>query len=79
VRQNGDVREKTNSDVEREPTVSYKVSGYFDDGEEERAYESETRAFSAARMMVADGATDVRVTRWTTRLVHDREELDWRG
>ena len=73
------MRERTNADVEREPIVSYKVSGYFDGAEEERPCESETDAFNAARMMDADGATDVTVTRWTTRVVHDREELSWRG
>ena len=73
------MREKTNTDVEREPIVSFKVTGYFDGVVEEQPCESEIEAFEAARIMDADGATDVTVTRWTTRVVHDREELSWRG
>jgi hypothetical protein len=64
------------------PHVTYHVFGQWPEGHEalEAAgpRESEEEAQEAAAMMLAGGATDVTVERWTLRLVDEREEVPLR-
>jgi hypothetical protein len=73
--------EKTITDVMREPIVSYRVDGYFDDpdSEEVQPFDTEAEAVDCARMMDSGGAADVGVERITLHVVEDREEIDWRA
>ncbi len=72
------MREKTITEVMREPIVSYTTIGFFDGDEQAWAYEEEAEAVDAARMMESGGATQITVERLIIRVVQDREELNWR-
>lgn len=74
-----DMREKTITEVMRNPIVSYRVSGSFEGGREEQSehFDEEVEALDAARMMEAAGATNITVERLTVRVVEEREEVDW--
>jgi hypothetical protein len=67
-------------EVKGKPIVRYHVFAHFGDQETENTFanEDKDKAVETARMVASGGATEVSVERVTTRVVEDREEIDWR-
>lgn len=73
------MRELTITEVMRNPIVTYEVHGRFPDESAMPApYETLEDAVDAARMMEQGGALNVRIERWTTRVVQEHEDVEWR-
>lgn len=69
------MREKTITEVLREPIVSYMVYAILAGDDVAEPYDDESGARDAAQMLVHGGATEVRLERRILRVVEDVEEL----
>jgi hypothetical protein len=74
------LREITLFEVKRKPIVRYHILGHFGDKQTEYTSHNDDKdkAVEYARMVASAGVTEVSVERVTTRVVEDREEIDWR-